>query len=1512
MKRVAAAAALLCATLLVRDARALDEAACCLASTSQLDDLLNPVTGGDEKFFATPGGPPNVLLLLDNSGSMLWWPRDLPAGNNDCTDSYLNSVGYSDAALNQPEWKNVNSETFYTEWFNVNKVYEVKNAVCNDPTHLCGDYGSALNGAPSALSWGNGASRATAINSACAAATDSLRCQGCLASRGYYLDAVAARSRMVGNFLNLYSPRYLLARRVTKQVVKAIRPVRMSLFTLNPGEPTRVRDFNPPCNLSDPRTNNSSFDSNRQSFIQDLGNVVTSGGTPLTRALYAAGHSFATGGGGIYPAVFGPSWASAMGFTAASLNGYQEGGGANQKAICFSCAFSAIILLTDGEPSGAFENSVPAPVGDPAHQLAWDDCPECAHSDLDELAKFLWSADVRTDLDGKQRVATYAVGFGMDPTGWAPRLLRHTAEVGGGSFYSAYNATQLRESLLEIFDNIDSRNTSFSSASVATLQAGGSELSALVPRFSPQKSRNWTGELYRFRLFNEFVEDREHPQDGDLPGKPGYKSDIFLTDHSGADGDIVVEDIDGRFVKKGSITAAVPFWEARTRLLANGWASRKIYTVLDSSGPTGAKDGALTHHDPLVEFTTDNAALLVDYLGLKGTDRCPSGTLGGQEGQILSGLGLSVFDAKSITGYDLDPLVDTGRINCAKLLIEYLRGRDLADDDNDLDRDETRLSVLGDIFHSSPVVVDPPVDKFICRFGLHNQCLLTLFEAPGGSPATATPLAKYDETDCKNSPVTRDAYDSWAWSQRKRTKLVLVGANDGMLHAFADSAATESCDANGLSTISYDTGTGDEAWAFIPPDQLARLALLAKGHTFFVDGDLMVRDVWADEPTGSVGTKERGEYHTLAVVAEGRGGTHYFALEMLYDANGAPLAPGFRWMYPQPCTEEASLFGKTLYALGPKPPPIGPVLLDASSLSQPGQENYGTQTLERWMVMLSGGWSPGMEKGRGIYMVDAWSGLVNGRHDNLWWKWDKAAHETEGSGESGMGEDAEEHHEEESHVVSTEQQASRRNLTHSIVAPVALVDYGSNDTPQQDGYFDTAVVGDTGGQLWLARFFKPGVFDSGHKLIGNWSAARTFEQNRAGLSGTSGGDDAEGSVTKSAKSEWPFHFLASTAIFPDDKSLHAYLGTGNRYSVLDEEAGVCRYDNPVVCAKYGCGHVQTSYSISKRTLSLSQSSTQWESGALRSGDLQSSGTSLSSCGAPGTAAVTARLTASAVSTCPGGVSYGDLRPAQVDCGQDASGNFRCLRVDSNAMQLGDLNFAHSTTGLGLNRYYGIWAYGQRPDRVFDETLAATAPGKLTARGFDAVRLTDRSSTNATAGDLVDVTATTCDLTGKCTGNQATSQSNGWFFEYPALAHKTASGSAILASCALWNTMRPESSVTDCGVKLTPWSRFTQADIFSGAPSCAYSFRNTATGTWDRYQERRVLAPPPEPAAAIQISKSGAMKYSALVLEPGKDQATEVSVTGGQDRLQSVYELPVSRSLHLCRHQGPEYCTPDSF
>lgn len=139
--------------------------------------------------------------------------------------------------------------------------------------------------------------------------------------------------------------------------------------------------------------------------------------------------------------------------------------------------------------------------------------------------------------------------------------------------------------------------------------------------------------------------------------------------------------------------------------------------------------------------------------------------------------------------------------------------------------DRKQSNILGDIVHSSPVVVSAP-DR-----------LPSLMDAIG------------DTTGAANS------YAQFKANNLSRAKRIYVGANDGMLHAFDDS--------------------GQEVFAYVPTAVIAKLNKLADigyggaNHEFFVDGTPVVGDVVIN-----------GQWRTILIGTLRGGGRAIFALDI--------------------------------------------------------------------------------------------------------------------------------------------------------------------------------------------------------------------------------------------------------------------------------------------------------------------------------------------------------------------------------------------------------------------------------------------------------------------------------------------------------------------------------------------------------------------------------------------------------------------------------------------------------
>jgi type IV pilus assembly protein PilY1 len=314
------------------------------------------------------------------------------------------------------------------------------------------------------------------------------RCLSCLSLKGYYKlpEATAVNSGdlvnndfiLWGRFLNFNPPKYVTAKVALKQVLKDVRGMRVGMSHFSNVQPSTelVRGQNPSCDqiLSDP----SSFDNNRASYINGVNNLYFNTGTPLARSLLNIGYYF-TSGDDVYRDQFG------FGVAYSYPNMFRNGAlSAQGRSVCWGCQHNAVIIITDGEPTGdnlpptivtklrtLTNGPVYCPDAEPCNPgtslTTRDKGPTASYSDdnpnymLDDVAKMLSNLDLQRasppvvggfDTTGPQSLTVHTVGLGLQSN-----LLKNTAAVSGGLYFSTDNADGLEQALRSILANVTTR-----------------------------------------------------------------------------------------------------------------------------------------------------------------------------------------------------------------------------------------------------------------------------------------------------------------------------------------------------------------------------------------------------------------------------------------------------------------------------------------------------------------------------------------------------------------------------------------------------------------------------------------------------------------------------------------------------------------------------------------------------------------------------------------------------------------------------------------------------------------------------------------------------------------------------------------------------------------------------------------------------------------------------------------------------------------------------------------------
>jgi type IV pilus assembly protein PilY1 len=464
-----------------------------------------------------------------------------------------------------------------------------------------------------------------------------------------------------------------------------------------------------------------------------------------------------------------------------------------------------------------------------------------------------------------------------------------------------------------------------------------------------------------------------------------------------------------------------------------------------------------------------------------------------------------------------------------------------------------------------------------------------------------------------------------------------------------------------------------------------------------------------------------------------------------------------------------------------------------------------------------------MVRGRAVYMLDAWTG------DEVW-----RFARMDSSGP-----------------------ADPRHYIFPVASTVGMVDLGPgpNSVGPQDGLFDTALVGDLAGQMWVFRFFAPGEDSNSDGRADNWFGGRVFEQFK-GLP---------------LRHKSPFYQLPAATILLQGGAVRVYSGTGDRLNIRDRNGGDCGLVNLGACVRKDCTtEVVTTYN--------------------KNGVVFAHGTWKYT--AAGTALTTNTFTvdsAGITSSCSDLVR-GDYT-VNVNCGAAQAFNYAAC-CDWDATNPSDCDSLSSSalmcpiengrpTGTRIDKTYTTTNARFYSIKLFDSATRAPFTTFATAQSYDNARLTDADLINA-------------DLASSDSGGP------GWFVGYAQQNERTASGTNLLSGCVIWNTLEPAAAAATCGVVQGDNARQYLAHHVTGATTCG------SVPTTSRFTLRTSVVPPPMPTPVVSVNPvTGEVRYSVISLEPGAAPAQQS--VGQSDILGTIHWLEVPRQLHRCRHVSGVNC-----
>jgi Tfp pilus tip-associated adhesin PilY1 len=437
------------------------------------------------------------------------------------------------------------------------------------------------------------------------------------------------------------------------------------------------------------------------------------------------------------------------------------------------------------------------------------------------------NADV-ANLNSQSDIKTWAVNLGDESACKSPNKLHSITNQGKGECVTANDPDKLEEELRKLLGQIREETRAFASAAVPSVQATVED-KIFLTNFTPVKAAStWDGHIHSFL--------KPLPLKDGRPNTTVKCSSLAANQQAGCHvWDAGVSMLDQAPGPAGRPTADTAVAAVDVRLGDGADQRRVLYSMEESASElgNGTNDSNGTWWDRARLFTqiakTTAEGIRVDFwkaLGLTGTPADLALSLSPQDTTVNNTVVKTLWQKQATINTTINGVPQPPK------LLTY---------------------VLGDIFHSNPLVIGSPSNT---RYFAENAATQGAACEDGD-----TGYRCFFEKHEKRRKMLIHAIDAGQWDEDKRM-------------TFPD----------GSSQLSpgFDNGDGREVFAFIPRSVLPTVRYHAESTTrkWAIDGTLSVADAFIDPAHEGTPSVVQREWRTLMIGGLREGGSGYFALDI--------------------------------------------------------------------------------------------------------------------------------------------------------------------------------------------------------------------------------------------------------------------------------------------------------------------------------------------------------------------------------------------------------------------------------------------------------------------------------------------------------------------------------------------------------------------------------------------------------------------------------------------------------